>query len=156
MNSSETFEKNRNRLERRTAFVTHDINWLFGKEEWVGLACTGAINTQFTTKKGTTTNEWHYFISSRKLTADELLKHAPLEWSAETMHWFLDVHFCEDFCRIEDKDVQQNLNIIRKIVLNIIKLQKDKIKLKRPISKIFLDCLIEPVNLLTILQSLEN
>jgi len=37
------------------------------------------------------------------------------------MHWLLDMHFGEDFCRVEDKNVQQNLNIIRKIVLNSIK-----------------------------------
>jgi len=146
MDSSRAIEKNRDRIERRKAFVTHDI----GKEEWAGLACIGAINTQFRTKNGTT-EEWHYFISSRKLTADELLKHARLEWSVETMHWLLDVHFCEDFCRVEDKDVQQNLNIIRKLVLNCIKLYKDKNNVKRPVSKIMLECLLDPLCLLPLL-----
>jgi predicted transposase YbfD/YdcC len=140
MNASETLEKNSGRIERRRAFTTDNIDWLFGKEKWAGLACIGAINTQFTTKKGTT-NEWHYYISSRNLTAEQLLKHARAEWSVESMHWLLDVHFSEDFCRIEDENVQQNLNITRKIVLNSIKRYKEKSGDKRPISKIMLECL---------------
>ena len=49
-----------------------------------------------------------------------LLKHARAEWSVESMHWLLDVHFGEDFCRIEDEDVQQVLNAVRKIALRLI------------------------------------
>jgi predicted transposase YbfD/YdcC len=125
MDTFKTLEKNGGRIELRRAFTTCDIDWLYGKEDWTNLICIGAINTQFTTTKGTT-NEWHYYISSRKLTAEELLKHARLEWSVESMHWLLDVHFGEDFCRIEDENIQQNLNITRKIVLNSVKLYKDK------------------------------
>jgi predicted transposase YbfD/YdcC len=124
MDTFTTDEKNRGRIERRTAFSTCDISWV-GKEGWTNLACIGAVNRQFTTKKGAT-NEWHYYISSRKLTAEELLKHARLEWSVETMHWLLDVHFGEDFCRVEDENVQQNLNIVRKIALNSVKSYKEK------------------------------
>ena len=147
-----TCEKNSGRIERRTAFATCDIGWLFGKEEWANLACIGAVNTQFTTQKGTT-NEWHYYIFSRKLTAEELLRHARLEWSVETMHWLLDVHFGEDFCRIEDRNTQQNLNIARKIVLNSIRKYKDKAISKRPISKIMFDCLLDCTLILPILCS---
>jgi predicted transposase YbfD/YdcC len=143
MSTFETLEKNGGRIERRTGFATDDVNWLFGKDEWASLSCIGAVRTQFTTSKGTS-DEWHYYISSRKLTAEELLKHARLEWSVESMHWLLDVHFGEDFCRVEDKDVQKNLNIIRKTVLNCIKRYKANTQSKHPLSKIMLDCLLEP------------
>jgi predicted transposase YbfD/YdcC len=155
MDTKETCEKNRGRLEYRKAFVTHDIEWLSGKDDWKGLVCIGAINTQFTTKKGTT-NEWHYYISSRKLAAAELLKHARAEWSVETMHWLLDVHFREDYCRVESKYVQQNLNITRKISLNYIKQYKEKTGDKRPMSQIMLGCLLEPGKLLNILGIVQN
>ena len=111
-----TIEKNGGRIEQRTAFSICDILWLHDKEEWAGLACIGAVNTVFSTPKGVT-NEWHYFISSRRLTAEEMLKHARSEWSVETMHWLLDMHFGEDFCRIQDENILQSLNIIRKIAL---------------------------------------
>ncbi len=38
--------------------------------------------------------------------AIEHVPYARMEWSVETMHWLLDVHFEEDWCRIENKKVQ--------------------------------------------------
>lgn len=155
METATTTEKNRGRIEKRRAFVTHDIDWLYGKDEWVDLSCIGAINTQFTTPKGTS-NEWHYYISNKQLTAEDLLKHARLEWSVESMHWLLDVHFCEDFCRIEDEDVQQVLNMVRKIALNCVKNHKQKSVSKRPLSKIMFNCLLDCRALLPILLDSQN
>ena len=153
MDKETSSEKNRGRIERRTAYVTDDIDWLFDKEEWANLACIGAINTRFTTSNGTT-DEWHYYISSRKLTASELLKHARLEWSVESMHWLLDVHFDEDFCRVEDKEVQQVLNMVRKIVLNSLKIYKGENSIIRPLSNIMLVCLINPDFLLALFDAI--
>jgi predicted transposase YbfD/YdcC len=155
MDITETWEKNRGREEYRKAFVIYDISTLPGKNNWAGLVCIGAINRQFTTKKGKT-DEWHYYISSRKLTAAELLKHARAEWSVESMHWLLDVHFLEDFCRVISRNVQQNLNMLRKISLNCVKRYKEKTGDKRPISRIMLECLLEPVKLLYILGVVQS
>ncbi len=52
----------------------------------INLKCIGAIHTEFTTKKGTS-SEWHYYISSRQLTIEELLYHARMKWSFESMHF---------------------------------------------------------------------
>jgi predicted transposase YbfD/YdcC len=140
-------EKNRGRIEKRTAYVTHEIDWLYGKEEWIGIACVGARTPVFTIKNGTT-SEWHYFISSRELSADELLKHARMEWSVETMHWLLDVHFGEDSCRVCDQNTQESLNIIRKIVLNCLRCFKNSSGSKTPFSHLMLDCMIDPYPIL--------
>ncbi len=72
-----------------------------------------------------------------------MLDNVRLEWSVETMHWLLDVHFAEDFCRVEDKNVQQNLNIFRKAALNFINNFKSASNSKRPVSKIMFDCLLD-------------
>jgi hypothetical protein len=79
-----------------------------------------------------------------------------LEWSVETMHWLLDVHFREDFCRVEDKNVQENMNMVRKIALNAIKHYKEKTDSKRPISRIMLDCLLDPLKISSLLLHLQN
>lgn len=147
MSKSVKTEKNRGRIEKRTAFVTNDISWLYSKEEWAGLVCIGAINTQFTTKNGTT-DEWHYYISSRDLTAKELLHHARMEWSVETMHWLLDVHFGEDSCRAAEQNTQENLNIIRKIVLNSLRSYKNSSGSKAAFTHLMLDCMIDPFRIL--------
>ena len=152
MDTIATLEQNRGRIERRTSFVCHDTDWL---KEWAGLSCIGAIHTQFTCK-GKTTSEWHYYISSRKLSALELLSHARKEWSVESMHWLLDVHFGEDFCRVEDENTQQSLNAIRKIALNSVKLYKQGAKSKLPLSKIMFECLMDCEKILELLLISQN
>jgi predicted transposase YbfD/YdcC len=150
MDTAETLEKNRGRIERRTAFATSDVGWLRGGVAWAGLSCIGAIHTRFETKKKVT-DEWHYYISSRELTAKDLLRHARLEWGVESMHWLLDVHFAEDFCRAEDANIQQNLNIVRKIALNAIRDYKNRHGSERAFSKIMLDCLLDTDILMDVL-----
>jgi len=115
------------------------------------MACIGAINTRFTDTDGKTSNEWHYYISSRALTAEDLLKYARNEWSVESMHWLLDVHFGEDFSRVRDSNVNQNLNIIRKTALNSIRYYKNESGSKLPFSKIMFACLLDCVMILTVL-----
>ena len=144
-------EKNRDRIETRTAFVTTDIEWLEPRKDWKKLCCIGAIHTELDTKKGKS-SEWHYYISSCPLTPEQLLHHARMEWSVESMHWLLDVHFEEDWCRVEDKAVQQNLNMLRKAALNLIKLYKSQTCSKKALSKIMFDCLLNPRNILRIMD----
>jgi predicted transposase YbfD/YdcC len=150
MDTHSVCEKNSGRVERRTAYTTCGIEWLSGREEWERLACIGAIHTHVSSKKGET-DEWHYYICSRRLTAAELLRHARLEWSVESMHWLLDAHFREDFCRVEDKNVQRNLNMARKIALNVVKSYKTRTDCKRPISQLMFDCLFDSENILPML-----
>jgi predicted transposase YbfD/YdcC len=107
---------------------------LWQKEEWQHLSSIGAIHRQFT-YKGRTSDDWQYYISSREPTAERLLKHARLEWSVESTHWLLDVHFGGDFCRIEDETVQQVLNTVRKIALNCVKTYKRKSGSKLPFAQ---------------------
>ena len=130
-----TTEKNGGRIEKRTGYVSQDIDWLHGREDWIKLTSIGAIHTEFE-KKGNKSSEWHYYISSAPLTAEELLKHARLEWGVEAMHWLLDVHFAEDKTRVWDMNVQKLLNIMRKIALNLSKDYKAKTESKVPISKV--------------------
>lgn len=152
MDTATTVEKNGGRIEKRTAYASIDIAWLQSKEAWANLNCVGAIRRQCEAK-GSVSSEWHYYISSRPLTASELLRFARMEWSVESMHWLLDVHFGEDFCRVEDETVQLNLNMIRKVALNSIRHFKILSTSKRAISKIMFDCLLDPGAILRVLQT---
>jgi predicted transposase YbfD/YdcC len=73
MDSRTMCEKTSGRVEQRTGYTTQDIDWLYGREDWEKLACIGAVNARCTSKKGTS-DEWRYYISSRGLTAEELLE----------------------------------------------------------------------------------
>ena len=146
-----TTEKNGGRIETRTGYVSHKIDWLYGREDWENLTCIGAIHTEFE-KAGKKSSEWHYYISSASLTAEELLKHARLEWGVEAMHWLLDVHFAEDKTRVWDMNVQKLLNTMRKIALNLSKEYKVKTESNIPISKVLKRNLFDLNNLAGFLE----
>ena len=152
MDSQSITEKSRDRLETRSAYVTSDIEWLYGKEKWEDLRCIGAIKAEVE-RKGVKTEEWHYYISSRELTALELLHHARMEWAVESMHWLLDVHYSEDYCRIVNQTIQENLNILRKFALSLIKQFRTVTHSKSPISRIMFDCLLNPQTICPILKN---
>ena len=142
METSATIEKNGGRIERRTAYVSHDIETLKNARKWVGLSCIGAIRRQVEVN-GKTTDEWHYYISSRSLTASDFLKRVRLEWGVESMHWLLDVHFDEDLTKTLNENTQKNLNIIRKIALNLISDFKKLTESKKPVSGVMRSCLFD-------------
>jgi len=142
MEKSTTIEKNGGRIERRTAYVSYDIENLKNARKWVGLSCIGAICRQVELN-GKTTDEWHYYISSRKLTSDDFLKRVRYEWGVESLHWLLDVHFAEDKTRVLNDNTQKNLNIIRKIALNLISDFKRQTDSKKPVSGIMRSCLFD-------------
>ena len=139
-------EKNRGRKEKRTAYAVSSAGW-FPMGKWPELACVGAIHREFEIKDKKT-DEWRYYISSREMSAEELLRRVRMEWTVETVHWILDVDFDEDHCRVEDDHVQCNLNILRKLSINLIKLFKQNAHVKSPLSHIMFDCLLNPNNLL--------
>ena len=120
---------------------------------WENITSIGAIHTEFE-KAGHKSSEWHYYISSAPLTAQELLKHARLEWGVEAMHWLLDVHFAEDRTRVWDMNVQKLLNIMRKIALNLSKEYKAKTESKIPISKVLKRNLFDLSNFAGFLEAL--
>lgn len=151
--SSATFEESRDRLEERSAYVTLNMDNIQQKGDWPNLKCIGAIHREVT--KGTNkTSEWHYYISNRVLFPEELLYSARMEWTVETMHWLLDVDLLEDTCRVEDKTVQRNINMFRKISINMIKRFKQRKQYrKKPISNIMFDCLLDHDLLLEVLKN---
>lgn len=145
-------EKNRDRIETRTAYTTTDIDWMPQKDKWNKLSCIGAIKSEVE-RNGEKSEEWHYYLSSRKLTASELLHHARMEWAVESMHWLLDVHYAEDSCRLQALSLQKNLNMLRKFALSVIKQYKTISSSKKALSQIMFDCLLDCNNLLLITQN---
>ena len=135
-------EKSHGRIESRTAIVTHDIEWLADRDKWVGLKCIGAVQNG---------RETRYYISSRALSAEEMLKFSRNEWGVESMHWLLDVHFGEDKTQSKCRNTQLLLNALRKTVLNLLKVYKQKTASKEPLSGIMQNCLFNSSTLLDIL-----
>jgi predicted transposase YbfD/YdcC len=139
-------EKSHGRQEIRTAIVTHDVDWYENKELWSGLSCFGAVR-RVCEVNGNRSDEIRYYISNRKLSAEELLKYSRNEWGVESMHWMLDVIFNEDRTTLMEKDAQRTLNTLRKTALNLIRMYRDAFSPKSSLVGIMRDNLFDPYNI---------
>ncbi len=123
--SHRLFEQGHSREETRYCMMLSDIQEQVDPErKWLGLQSIGRLDS-IRVAKGKTTIETRYFISSlpndAKLLADSIRQH----WGIEnSLHWVLDVAFCEDESRIRKDNAPQNFAILRHIASSI--LQQDK------------------------------
>lgn len=146
-------ENNHGRQEIRESYVITEIDWLQEKSKWKKLNCIGLIKNTFIENKETKT-QMRYYISSKKLTAEEQIYYTRNEWKVESMHWLLDVNLKEDATKLSTEEAQKNLNILRKIALNSIKTYKKNNHIKDSISGIMQDCLMDPELLIKVLRNI--
>ena len=104
--------------------MTEDIKWLETKG-WKEIKSIGICTREYTVN-GEQKKDTRYFISS--LGTDDIndfCRAVRDEWGIENnLHWQLDVTFKEDQNKTMIKNAQANLNILRKLALNILKLVK--------------------------------
>ena len=97
-----------------------DKHRLSQKKNWKGLSSI-VMEKKTIEKDGKRRIEYRYFISSLKADIEQISRAVRGHWSIESMHWHLDVTFREDANTTLDKMAAQNLNIIRKWSLSILK-----------------------------------
>ena len=124
--STQTVEKGHGRIERRVYVLVNDIPWIHRFSEWEGLKSVG-LAVSFTTnvKTGVTSTDGRFFISSLSNVA-EFASSVRNHWQIESNHWTLDVTFGEDKSRVRKDYEPQNLAMIRKLALNLLKVEKQK------------------------------
>ncbi|MDE7298120.1 MAG: ISAs1 family transposase [Lachnospiraceae bacterium] len=114
--------KKRGKIERREYWQTDDIAWLGQKKNWVGLSSIILTRNTVMGADGQVHTEERYFISSLPMGIDVAAGAVRGHWMVESYHWHLDVTFREDGNHTLEKQAAYNLNIIRKLALNILKL----------------------------------
>ena len=104
--------------------MTENIGWL-ETNGWEKIKSIGICTREYA-ENGLLKKDTRYFITS--LGIDDLKDFCRAirnEWGIENnLHWQLDVTFKEDKNRTMIKKAQANLNILRKLALNILKLIK--------------------------------
>ena len=119
----ETVEKDHGRIEIRRCWVVEDdaIRWLEREDQWPGLKSIAVIQAERKIR-GKTTSETRYFISSLTGSAEKLANAAREHWAIEnSLHYVLDVTFNEDKSRIRKDNAPENLVVLRRIALNMVK-----------------------------------
>jgi predicted transposase YbfD/YdcC len=119
---TKTTEKARGRMEKREYWQTDDITWLARKKDWAGIRTIAMTRNTRTELDGSETIEERYYISSLGIDVKEIARAIRGHWMVESYHWHLDVTFREDGNRTLEKQAAYNLNILRKLCLNILKL----------------------------------
>lgn len=121
-------EEGHGRHERREVYTTDDIDWLPMKEEWIGLKSIVMLKS-FRTLEGRTSEERKYYVSSLPPQAERIGRAARSHWGVENkVHWVLDVDFHEDLSQISTGHAAENFSILRRLTLNVIRLDPDKKK----------------------------
>jgi predicted transposase YbfD/YdcC len=116
----ETVEKDHGRIEIRRSALSGHIDWLDAKPDWAGLQAVGRVESIRIIGDQIST-ECRYFLSSfadQERFAASVRRH----WGIENQqHWVLDVQFGEDACRTRNDHSAENLALIRRIALNVLR-----------------------------------
>jgi predicted transposase YbfD/YdcC len=77
-----------------------------------------------------------WYLLSRLICAEQMLEVARTHWTIENqLHWVLDVAFDEDRVRSRKDNAPQNLALVRKLALNIIRQHPAKGSIKTKIKR---------------------
>lgn len=129
----ETRERGHGREEYRCYTVPHTTEGIRHADAWAGLTTIGMCYGERTVK-GETTTEVRYFIGDKKASAKYYGSGLRRHWGIENnLHWQLDVNFGEDGNRVRKRNAAENLALLRRLTLSLLKAHpsKDGIARKR-------------------------
>lgn len=116
-------EEGHGRLEKRSIYVTEQIDWLPGRARWKGLKSVVLLVSERRVD-GKTSVEHHMYISSLGTDAKQIAYAIRSHWGIEVCHWHLDVSFREDLLKARTGHIAENLSLIRKMALALLKQDK--------------------------------
>lgn len=123
---SEDVSGGHDRIDSRKCTVSDDVAWLQKSHDWPGLQSIIQVKSR-TKKKGKTSYETRYYISSLSANAKKIAQAIRAHWAIEnSLHWVLDVSFDDDQSRIRSGFAPQNMMTIKHIALNLLRTVQKK------------------------------
>lgn len=135
-------DESHGRCETRTAYILNDPTLIDLTNPFPGIQTVGWIDSEIYRSKeeleqGSPTFSRRFYVSSKKLTPQQLLDAVRLHWSIENkLHWVLDVVFKEDQCLVRTKATAENLSWMRKLLLNALKRLFPKSSMPQALQKV--------------------
>ncbi len=122
----ETVEKDHGRMETRRYYLSDYLDWFADKAKWEGLSSVGMVES-LREINGKITLERRYYLSSLKLDVQTFARAVRGHWGVENkLHWVMDVCFREDQSRAREGYAAENLAMLRRLALNLLKREKTK------------------------------
>jgi predicted transposase YbfD/YdcC len=132
-----TTDAEHGRIEVRRHAVSHQVDWLFSDRRYPdepalpGLATLAMVEAEVE-QAGRTTLARRYYLASAALTAEQFAAAVRAHWRIEnSLHWVLDVTFDEDRARNRRDHGPENLAILRKLALNLLRSARPDISIRR-------------------------
>ncbi len=120
----ETVEKDHGRIEKRSYWITSDIEWMDAKSKWAKLKCIGMVESERAIGEESSV-ECRCYLTSLDADAKEFARAVRGHWGVENgLHWVLDISFREDECRVRQGHAAQNFALLRRLALNLLKRDK--------------------------------
>jgi predicted transposase YbfD/YdcC len=125
---TETVDRRGSLTERRQCWVLADTE--AAQMGWK--ACQTIVRVRYERDKaGKKSEGTRYFITSSPPNPQLALTSVRAHWGIEnSLHWTLDVVFKEDQARTQNAHAAQNLAVLRRIALNLVRPYKDKMSMK--------------------------
>lgn len=128
----ESLENEHDRIDRRTVWVDQDIRWLDAGLDWPGLQTLVMVKRERLHLVNSRPAVSFYISSLVDQSPQQLADLIRGHWAVENqLHRHLDVTFSEDACRVKADNAPQNLSMLRKLALQLLKRLPDKVSLKR-------------------------
>lgn len=116
----ETLEKDHGRLEMRRYAISTPLEWLEQRNDWAGLKAFGMVESHREMGDKVSVECRYDLCSCPKL--EHFAQHCRAHWSTEnSQHWVLDVQFSEDYNRTHTHDAAENLVLLRRAALNLLR-----------------------------------
>ena len=129
----QTRERGHGREEYRCYTVLRTTEGIRQAGAWAGLTTIGMCYSERTVG-GETATEVRYFIGDKRASAKYYASGLRRHWGIENnLHWQLDVNFAEDGNRVQKRNAAENLALLRRLTLSLLKAHpsKDSIARKR-------------------------
>jgi predicted transposase YbfD/YdcC len=124
------------RIGTRLHRVSPAVDWLFssrsaGEPRLPGLAPIACVRSSRQSGESLTTAS-RLYVSSARLTPEAFAKAVRAHWSIEnSLHWVPAMSFDEDRARNRKDNGPENLSIMRKLTLNILRKARPKLPVSR-------------------------
>jgi predicted transposase YbfD/YdcC len=128
-------EATHDRREKRRATIMRNTS-LAERHNFPGISAIARI-TSWRRRKGHPADKpfVRYFILSTYVSAKRLLEIVRSHWSVENqLHWVLDVAFAEDRNRARKDAAPENLALLRRLALNLLRTHPEPISMRRKIN----------------------
>jgi len=132
---SSEVETGHGRMDQRSAKVIADTT-LAKTHDFPGIRAIARVDSMRRIEGKPDEINTRYFLLSRPMPAGKLLHVVRTHWTIENqLHWVLDVIFDEDGARNRKDNGPQNIALLRKIALNLLRSHPDKASIRRKIKK---------------------